>query len=147
MVNKENARLRTRLLKTPVFAGDKLTRVGTTSDAAPLGEVYRLDSWEYPNTLYMVREDANKTEQGANLNGRQRFPLRDFGLEVFEYKRPPDNALKLARNYKRAGGSKDEYLKICETSLRASAKADGWRPAELAAALADSMMTAGKVWK
>jgi len=38
------------------------------------GETYRLDSWEFPNTLYVVRVGRKNKESAS---------LEDFGLEVF----------------------------------------------------------------
>lgn len=73
MITKETARLRTRLTKTPVRAGDLIMRVKTD-------EVYRLDSWEFfgadNSVLWCVRH-------GRERQGRKAFRLSDFGLELY----------------------------------------------------------------
>lgn len=89
-ITKENARLqevktlRTRLIKTPVAAGDLLTKVGTITEAEPLGEVYRLISWEFPHAVYVLLQRHRNGDwlkvPGARL---QRMTLSDFGLETF----------------------------------------------------------------
>lgn len=148
MLTKDNARLCTRLTKTPVVAGNLLTKVGTTS-------VYRLDSWELHLSDFGAITDATLyvvPEKGKN---KQAARLEDFGLEIYEQlptppkrvKRPRDKRLTTARNFKRAGGSKEEYMKLAEESIRAAAKHDNWLPSELAVSIADINVIAGKVWK
>src|SRR4051812_21548309 len=75
MLNKDNAKLRTRLIKAPVRAGDKLIKVGTHT-------VYTLDSWEYNSPtsarLYVVRNGP----KGRKLS-KTTATLDDFGLEIY----------------------------------------------------------------
>lgn len=57
-----------------------------------------------------------------------------------------DNMLRLARRGKRAGMTRDEFIKTSVDGYKKNAEQQGWRPAELAMALASVDEIATKVW-
>lgn len=82
MLTKDNAKLRTRLIKAPVRAGDKIVKVDTRT-------VYTLESWEYHSptsaTLYVARGVPKRRKLSKTM-----ATLDDFGLEIYADDDPYD---------------------------------------------------------
>ena len=56
-------------------------------------------------------------------------------------------SLRLAQNFKKAGGTRERYVQIKTDAINKAAKEEGWRDSERAMMLADVQQTATKVWK
>lgn len=51
-----------------------------------------------------------------------------------------------AEKFKKAGGSKEQYLETISTSIRKAGKDQGWRPSEIAMSIAERVRIADEVW-
>lgn len=57
-----------------------------------------------------------------------------------------DSRIKTAKDFRRAGGTRSEYLLIASKATNDAAKEQGWRASETAMALADIAEIAEKIW-